>query len=297
MKDFEYRAPRSLEEALTLLAGQKGEVKVLAGGTDLVVQMKYGRACPAVIIDVKKIPELNRLEWSKDGGLFIGAAVPLSRIVGYTPIAEKFTILREACSLIGSFQLRSRATVGGNICNAASSADSAPPLLCLEARAIVAGPGTTRTLPLADFFAGPGKTTLSPEELLVGFEIPSPPVRSSGSYLRHIPRQDMDIAVACAASFLILSPESGLCGEARIALGAVAPTPIRAPRAESILVGTALTSDVLEEAAVCAAEAACPISDTRGSADYRRELVKVLTRRTLTKALNTIGRTGPNGVE
>jgi carbon-monoxide dehydrogenase medium subunit len=287
MKGFEYYAPHSLEEALSLLDNLREKAKVLAGGTDLIVQMKNGNARPAVIVDAKKIPELNRLEWNDDKSLYIGAAVSLSRIITCPPVMEKFGILYQACSIIGSMQLRNRGTVGGNLCNAAPSADSAPPLLCLGAKAIVARPGGNRIVPLNSFFHGPGQTALAPNELLVGIEVPAPPTRSSGCYLRHTPRQDMDIAVVGVASFLVISKHKNLCQEARIALGAVAPTPLRVPQAESILAGGVLTEEAIEEAAEKAAEAARPISDIRGSAEYRKEIVKVLTRRTLKRAWET----------
>jgi carbon-monoxide dehydrogenase medium subunit len=288
MIDFEYYAPHSLEEALSLLDNWKEKAKVLAGGTDLIVQMKNGNAHPVVIIDVKKIPKLNRLEWDEGKSLYIGAAVPLSKIVAFPPIMERFDILYQACAIIGSMQLRNRATVGGNICNGAPSADSAPPLLCLGAKAMVARLGGTRTIPLDSFFRGPGETALAPHELLLGMEIPAPPSLSSGCYLRHTPRQDMDIAVVGVASFLVISKQKDRCEQARIALGAVAPTPIRVPQAEAIVTGRALTDETIEEAAEQAAAVARPISDMRGSAEYRKEIVKVLTRKTLKKAWETI---------
>ncbi|MGD0915539.1 MAG: xanthine dehydrogenase family protein subunit M [Thermodesulfobacteriota bacterium] len=287
MIGFEYYAPHSLEEALSLLDNRREKSKVLAGGTDLIVQMKNGNARPAVIVDAKKIPELNRLEWNNGESLYIGAAVALSKIVAFPPVKERFGILYQACSIIGSMQLRNRGTIGGNICNAAPSADSAPPLLCLGAKAIVARSGGNRIVPLDSFFRGPGQTALATNELLVGIEVPAPPIHSSGCYLRHTPRQDMDIAVVGVASFLIISKQNNQCQEARIALGAVAPTPIRVPQAESILTGKILTEEAIEEAAERAAETARPISDMRGSAEYRKEIVKVLTRRTLKRALET----------
>jgi len=287
MIGFEYYAPHFLEEALSLLDNWREKAKVLAGGTDLIAQMKNGRARPAVIVDAKNIPELNRLEWDDGKSLYLGAAVPLSKIITFPPVMEKFGILYQACSIIGSMQLRNRGTVGGNICNAAPSADSAPPLLCLGAKAIVARLGGNRIVSLDSFFHGPGQTALAPNELLLGIEVSAPPTRSSGCYLRHTPRQDMDIAVVGVASFLVTSTQKNLCQEARIALGAVAPTPIRVSQAESILAGKVLTEEAIEEAAERAAEAAHPISDMRGSAGYRKEIVKVLTRRTLKKALET----------
>ena len=155
MLNFEYHTPRSLQEALSLLDKHRKEAKVLAGGTDLIVQMKDGQAHPSHILDVKKIPELNRLEWSEEDGLHIGAAVPLRMVAVYPPLAEKFDILAQACSHIGSVQIRNRGTVGGNICNAAPSADTSPSLLCLRARALVVGSEGTRVIPMQDFFQGP----------------------------------------------------------------------------------------------------------------------------------------------
>ncbi len=289
MINFEYYAPRSLEEALSLLDNRREEAKVLAGGTDLIVQMKDGRAHPAVIVDAKNIPELSRLEWSEDETLHIGAAVPLSKIVAFPPVTERFGILYQACSLIGSVQIRNRGTVGGNICNAAPSADTAPPLLCLGAKAIVAQVEGTRIVPLESFFRGPEQRALAYNELLVEIEIPAPPALSAGCYLRHTPREEMDIGVVGVASFVVLAPGGNLCQEARIALGAVAPTPIRVPQAEALLAGRALREKTIEEAAERAVEAAHPISDVRGSAEYRRELVKILTRRTLKRAWGALG--------
>jgi carbon-monoxide dehydrogenase medium subunit len=284
MREFEYYAPYSLEEALSLLDNAREKAKVLAGGTDLIVQIKNGNARPAVLIDAKKIPELNRLEFNDGKSLYIGAAAPLGKIITFFPVMEKFGILHQACSIIGSMQLRNRGTVGGNICNAAPSADSAPPLLCLRAKAIVARPGGNRIVPMDSFFHGPGQTALAPNELLVGIEVPAPPPRSSGCYLRHTPRQEMDIAVVGVASLLVFASQENLCQEARIALGAVAPTPLRVPQAESILADRVLTEEAIEEAAEKAAETASPLSDMRGSAGYRKEIVKVLTRRTLRRA-------------
>jgi len=246
--------------------------------------MKDRRARPVVIVDVKNIPELNCLEWNEDETLHIGAAVPLSKVIAFLPVKERFGILYQACSLIGSVQVRNRGTVGGNVCNAAPSADTPPTLLCLGAKAILAQPGGTRIVPLESFFHGPGQTALAPNEILVRIEIPAPPIHSAGCYLRITHGGEMDIAVVGVASFLVLAKRKNLCQEARIALGAVAPTPIRVPQAEAILTGRILTEAAIEESAEQAAEAARPISDLRGSAEYRREMVKVLTRRTLKRA-------------
>jgi CO/xanthine dehydrogenase FAD-binding subunit len=287
--EFEYKKPGSLHETLRLLNKKNGIVRVLAGGTDLVLQIKQGQISPSLLLDVKDIPELNELKWNKNSGLRIGAAVPLSRFLEYTTISKRFNILTQACSVIGSMQIRNRGTIGGNICNAAPSADSAPALLCLDARVVLASGTKTRQVTLNKFFIGPGKTCINNNELLVAIEVPTPPARSAGCYIRHTTREEMDIAVAGVGSFLILPPRSQIPKEVRIALGAVAPTPIRVHKAEALLIGKSVTEKAIEKAAEKAAEEARPISDIRASAEYRHELVKVLTRRTLRKSCEILG--------
>lgn len=284
MHDFDYRAPGSLDEALTLLAEASPEARVLAGGTDLLAQMKEGRRRPRLLIDVKGIPELMGVTKDGNGALHLGAAASLASVLALPALTTDFPILAEACSLIGAVQIQNRASLGGNLCNAAPSADSAPALICLGARCIVASRNGRREIPVASFFVGPGQTVLTPDELLVEIVVPPAPSHSGGSYLRHTPRAEMDIAVAGVGSFVILAPGDGVCQEARIVLGAVGPTPIRAREAEASLAGRALNEATIEEAAQQAAQAARPISDVRGSAEYRRHLVAVLTRRTLRQA-------------
>jgi aerobic carbon-monoxide dehydrogenase medium subunit len=278
-----------LPEVLKILETSIPARKILAGGTDLILQMKQGIVRPSLVVDVKQIPELNRLEWNPQVGLRIGAAVPLIRLLTFTELPKDFSILLQACSLIGSRQIKNRGTVGGNICNAAPSADSAPSLLCLGARVVLVSQKATRTLPLEDFFLGPGKTALADDEILVEIEIPTPLKHSAGCYLRHTAREEMDIALAGVASFLTLSPKNGRLQSARIALGAVASTPVRALKAEGILAGQAVTPELIQETADQAAAEADPISDLRGSSEYRRELVRVLTRRTLRIACEELG--------
>ena len=288
MEDFEYRSPESLDEALTLLRRRK-KTKALAGGTDLVVQMKDLRVAPTALVDVKNIPELNRLEVTADGTLHVGAAVSLSRMLAFAPVKQKYTILYQACSLIGSMQIRSRATMGGNICNAAPSADSAPALICLGGKAVAASLAKgTRTLPVAEFFRGPGRCALEPNELLVELEIPSPPRHSGGCYLRHTTREEMDIAVVGVGVVLTRDGQPDRYRDVKISLGAVAPTPIRVPEAESLLAGKTLDERLIGQAAEIAAGAASPISDVRASADYRRELIKVLVKRAIAGARQSI---------
>jgi len=286
---FEYKAPRTLEEALSILDKSESHATVLAGGTDLVPLMKRSQIRPSLIMDVKKIPALNRLEWSSSDGLHIGAAVSLSKLTSFRPLAERYGTLAQACSIIGSTQVRNWATIGGNICNAAPSADTAPALLCLGARAVLSHLHGTRAIPLEDFFLGPGQTSMKQNELLVEIEIPTPSTPSAGCYLKHKTREGMDIAVAGVASFLFLDPQGNMLQDVRIALGAVAPTPIRAEQAEAVLIGRTPSKASIEEAARLAVEVASPISDIRASAEYRKEMVKVLTQRSLHKCCEALG--------
>jgi CO/xanthine dehydrogenase FAD-binding subunit len=283
MKNFDYFAPQSLKEALNLLNKFGDQARILAGGTDLVVRLKSGRVSPAAIIDVKKIPELQRLELTKDRKLYIGSAVPMSRILAFPPLQSHFPLLCEACSMIGSLQLRNRATIGGNLCNGAPSADSAPPLLCLGSRVHIYQPNAEIMVPMESFFRGPGQTILGVNELVLGIEVPDRPERSIGCYFRHTPRADMDIAVVGVAVSVVFDTGYRQFDEVRIALGAVAPTPIRVPAAEDMLSRKRITTSLIAEAAHKAAEMSRPISDVRGSAEYRREIVKVLSRRALQK--------------
>jgi CO/xanthine dehydrogenase FAD-binding subunit len=276
-----YQAPLSLKEALTALKNHGPGCRVLAGGTDLIVQMKQGRTAVTSVVDVKRLPELNRLEWTKADGLNIGAAVSLSRLLEFPALSAQYPLLYQACSLIGSNQIKNRATLGGNLCNAAPSADSAPALLCLGATVVATAGGRIRRVPLAEFFRAPGLTALSRGEILREVAVPTPPPHSAGAYFRHTPREEMDIAVAGVAAFITLTPRSRKVKTARLALSAVAPTPILAPVAEAVLTGEALTAEIIERAAAAAAAVASPISDLRASAEYRRELVRALARKAL----------------
>ena len=283
MQPFDYIAPSSLEEALQALSEAAGVVKPLAGGTDLIAQMRERRAAPSLVLDVKGIPEANRLEYDPSEGMRIGAAVSCADIARYAPTGAHYPSVAQACLLIGSVQIQNRGTIGGNVCNASPSADTIPPLLAYDAVAVAAGPEGTRRIALEEFFKGPGRTALAPQEILVEVALPPAPRHSGSRYLRFIPREEMDIAVAGVGSLLAVDPDTGVCGRARIALASVAPTPIRAREAEERLEGSRITDDAIREAGELAAAACNPISDVRGSGAYRRELVKVLTRRTLSQ--------------
>jgi carbon-monoxide dehydrogenase medium subunit len=285
VREFVFAAPHSVQEAVVLLARANGEGRPLAGGTDLIAQMKENRKSPGVIVDVKKIPELNELSWDAQNGLRIGAAVSCSRIAAFAPVRERYPALAEACALVGSVQIQNRAALGGNFCNAAPSADAVPPVLSYGGKLLLAGVNGRREIAAEDFCVGPGQTVLGKDELLVQITIPTPPSPSGAAYLRFIPREEMDIAIVGVGAWVQLTADRTRCEAARLTLAAVAPTPVRAREAEAFLSGKPLDQATIAQAGELAAKAAKPISDVRSSAAYRMEMVKVLTRRTLQKAL------------
>jgi carbon-monoxide dehydrogenase medium subunit len=283
VRRFELVLPDTVEECLSILAARGAGAKLVAGGTDLLPQLKNGLLRPPCVVDLSGVAELRAVQDTDGGGLRIGAAVTARTLERDPRIRARYPALAESAALVGSIQVRNLATLGGNLCNAAPSADMAPPLLALDALAVIAGPGGRRRVPLASFFLGVRRTVLAPEDLLIEVVLPAPGPRSGGAYLRHTPRRELDIAVVGVASQLTM--RNGTCARARIGLAAVAPTPLRAAAAEQALEGQAITPALIERAAALAQEAARPISDQRGSAAFRRHLVGVLTRRTLTAAL------------
>ena len=283
MRRFELVLPGSLDDCVKALARHGSEAKLLAGGTDLLPQMKNALLKPAVVIDLSGVSRLRAIEPANGQGLRIGAAVTARTLELDRAVRARFLSLAESGALVGSVQVRNLATLGGNLCNAAPSADMAPPLLALDAEAVITGPKGERRVPIGAFFTGVRRTVLAPDELLVELAMPAPGAHSGGNYLRHTPRRELDIAVVGVASQLTLA--NGVCTKVRIALAAVAPVPLRATAAEQALEGQAVTPERIARAADLAVETARPISDQRGSADFRRHLVRVLTRRTLTTAL------------
>jgi CO/xanthine dehydrogenase FAD-binding subunit len=277
-----YHAPTTVEQAVALLATNAPRARILAGGTDLIVQLREDLRDWDVVIDAKRIPELTALTFTDAGDLHLGAAVPFYRIYGNQRIAQAFEALTEAARIIGGIAIQGRASVGGNLCNAGPAGDSLPPLLALGAQCFIAGPRGHREVAAAEFCVAPGRTVLAPDELLVHIRIPAR-LRGSGSaYLRFIPREEMDIAVVGAAAHLAFS--DGVVTSAAIALGAVAPTPLDAQAASAALVGTTGNSESFQLAAEIAREISRPISDMRGTAEHRRHLVGVLVRRALESA-------------
>ena len=283
MRRFDLTLPRTVDDCLKILSERAGDTKLVAGGTDLLPQLKNGLLKPARVVDLSGVAALRTVSMANGGGLRLGAAVTARAIELDARIRSTYAALAESGALVGSVQVRNLATVGGNLCNAAPSADMAPPLIALDAEAVIAGPKGQRRVPLASFFVGVRRTVLAADELLLELVVPDPGRGSGGQYLRHTPRRELDIAVVGVASQITLA--DGVCGKARIALASVAPTPVRAAAAEDALTGQAMTPALIERAAELAVDAARPISDQRGSADYRRHLVRVLTRRTLTAAL------------
>ena len=286
MKPFDYVAPRSVAEAIALLADEGRVARAFAGGTDLLVQLRQGRRDVDLVVDIKRIPDLRELGYDPQDGLRLGAAVTCAELCANPTVVQHYPGLVEAVSLIGGAAIQQRATVGGNLCNAAPSADSIPALMVLDAWAEVTGPQGTRRVAVREFCTGPGATVLAPEELLVALHVPSPAPRSGAAYLRFTTRKEMDIAVVGVGAWLRLSEDLARIEEARIALGAVGPTPLVADEASAALIGCASDDEVVfMEAARLAQQVARPISDTRGTAAQRRHLVGVLVRRALQRGV------------
>ncbi len=264
------------------------------------MQVKEGGKIPmpSYLVSLRRVPELRGIEFKESAGLRIGAGVTMTEIAESALIRERYRALADGAEIVGSVQTMNMATVGGNVCNAAPSADTAPPLLAHEAVAVIAGAGGEREVPIGEFWLAPSQTALKPGELLKELRLPVPPANSGGVYVRHTPRKQMDIAVVGVAVLLTLGPSthsassgqacSGQAGgrieRARIALGAVAPTPVRAPRAEAALEGKAASESLFAAAAETATAEASPIDDVRGSAGFRRHLTRVITQRCLQEA-------------
>ncbi|HEV8575267.1 MAG TPA: xanthine dehydrogenase family protein subunit M [Dehalococcoidia bacterium] len=290
MRPFEYHAPTSLDEAISLLREHGESARPLAGGTDLVVQMKENATkfpTPSHIVSLLRIPEIGGIEFSEGEGLRIGAGATMAEVAESPIIRELYTAIAEGAALVGSLQTMNMATVGGNLCNAAPSADIAPPLLAFAAEAVIVSASGRRSLRLEEFFLGPGKTALAPCELLAEVRAPAPLAGTGSAYARHTPRKQMDIAVVGVAALLTLA--GGRIERARVALGAVAPTPVRARRADGLLEGQAASAELFRRAAEAAAAECSPISDVRGSVEFRRHIVQVTTERMLREAAGRAG--------
>ena len=282
---FEYLRPTSLQEVLSLLAQYKGKARVLAGGTDLVPKLKRREIePPSYLIDIKGIEGLDYIKYDEIEGLKIGALATIHAVETSPIVKERFPVLAQAAYSIGSVQVRNRGTVAGNICNAVPSADTAPALLTLQARVKLVSEKGERWVDIEEFFTGPKETILTDEEMLLEIAVPNLPLSHKGIYLKLSPRRSMDLAVVGVA--VVAIPEDGVLRDIRIALGAVAPTPIRARRAEEVLRGRNPNEELIKKAAQIAEEEARPIDDHRASAWYRKKMVNVLVKRALQQVIS-----------
>lgn len=279
MKRFDYFEPATLGEAVALLSRGSGTASLLAGGTDLLVEIKEQIRAPDHVINIKKIPAMDHLTFDPGEGLRIGALVTVRRVETSPIIRDRYPALRQAASEIGSVQIRNRATVAGNICRASPSADTLPPLIADQASVRIFGPDGERVVLLEEFLIGPGRTSLRANELVTEIIVPAPAAGRRAAYIKHGRRKAMELATVGVAVSLVM--EGDVCRDVRIVLGAVAPTPMRATRAEAALRGRRLALDAVMGAADMAMEESRPISNVRGSADYRREMVRVLTGRAI----------------
>ncbi len=284
MRDFEYEAPASLDEAVALLTEHTTAARPLAGGTDLIDHVRTRRLEPDLVVDIKKIPDLNVLELGDDG-LRLGAAVPCCRIYGDDVIATAYAALADSCRIIGGIQIQNRASVGGNLCNSGPAADSIPSLIVLGTRVVIAGPEGRREVAVEDFCTAPGCNVLAAGELVVELLLPARPAVGGSHYRRFIPRNEMDIAVVGVAAAVELDESSENFVSARIALGAVAATPLFVEAAGAALAGQPLGDEAIAAAAAAAREAATPIDDMRGTIEFRKHLTYVLTERVIREAV------------
>jgi xanthine dehydrogenase FAD-binding subunit len=284
VKDFEYAAASTVEEAVGLLAARGAGAKILSGGTDILVQLREGLRQADLVVDVKKIPELMAMTDSQQQGLRLGASVPCYRIYEDAAVAAAYPALADSARIIGGWQIQTRASIGGNLCNSSPAADSVPSLIALDAACHIAGPQGSRSVPVAGFCTAPGRNVLGRGEFLVALSFPPPRPHSGSHYLRFIPRNEMDIAVVGAGAWLELDGPGKMVCAARIGLAAVAPTPLFAEEASAWLAGKPATEEAFAQAGELAKKVARPITDMRGPAEYRTHLVGVLTRRALAKA-------------
>jgi carbon-monoxide dehydrogenase medium subunit len=280
---IDYAAPQTLDEAVALFKQHGDNARALAGGTDLLVQMRDGRRKNGFVIDVKKIPQVSAIDWDPVKGLTLGAGAPCYKIAGNADVREHYPGLVDVVEMIGGTPIQGRASVGGNLCNASPSADSVPMLIAYGGIAHIVGPTGVRHVAVEDFCTAPGKNVLGPNEFLASIHMPPPEPHSGCRYLRFIPRNEMDIAVVGAGVNVVLDGDK--FASARIAVAAVAPTPLFVKEAGEALAGQPVSAESIAKAAEAAKEAAKPIDDMRGTAKYRKHLCAVMTRRALEDAV------------
>lgn len=285
LQDFEYVVPKTLKEAVSLMTEGGPGCRAFAGGTDILVQLRGGRFAVDRLVDVKHVPEMNEISYSPQQGLVLGASVPCFRVYEDTVIQNMYPGLVDAAFIIGGIQIQGRASIGGNLCNASPSGDTIPALIVLGASCIIEGPQGSRRILVEDFCVSPGKNALTDGELLVALEFPPPKQHSGAHYLRFIPRNEMDIAVAGVGASVVLGQDKRIIESARVALSAVGPTPIFVRAAGELIAGKEAGEESYEIAAEAARAAASPIDDMRGTIRQRIHLAGVLTKRALREAV------------
>lgn len=286
MQELIYERPTTVAEAVACLS--RDGARTLAGGTDLIPQLREGRRTASRIVDLKHVADLNTIERRPVESWRIGSAVSVAKLGAHAQFAREHAALLSSARLIGSLQIQSRATLAGNLCNAAPSADAVPLLIAARAKVEIASAGGRRIVEAEDIPTAPGRASLQPGEIVTAILLPAQPSQSAACYLRFTPRREMDIAIAGSGVRVSLAPDGNIF-EARIVLASVAPTPLRATKAETLLIGQKPSTGLFAAAGAAAAAEATPISDTRGSAEYRRELIAVLTRRVLTDCARQLG--------
>ena len=285
MSRFEYLEAHTVRQAISLLQRHGDQAMIVAGSTDFLVRWRMGAWKPGYVINIQRIPGLQRISYTARNGLRLGSLVTLQTLETHPIIRQRYPALAAGATSFAGVQLRNLATVGGNVCNASPAGDTLPALLAFDAQCRIVGPDGERWVPVDQFFVGPGRTVLKTEEILTELRLP-PPLPNSGSlFIKHSPRGAMDISTVGVASVVSLEDRGRVCRDVRISLGSVAPTPIRALSAEDILRGQAISPELVEAAAQEAQARIIPIDDVRGSAAYRKAIVGVLTQRTLERAV------------
>lgn len=281
---FQYLEPTNVEEAISILGEYNGKAKIIAGGTDLLIQMRSKTIRPEYLVDIGRIPKLDYIK-EENEGLRIGALTTIRALEKSVELHQRCPVISQAAGQLGSVAIRNMGTLGGNLCNAAPSAETAPALIGLSARAKIIGPDGERVVPLEDFFVGPGETVLKKGELLVEIQVPPMPPDTKAIYLKHAIRGSIDLAIVGVAAIVTLEPSSNVCKDIKLVLGAVAPTPMRARKAEAIIKGKKIDDALIDKCAQVVSDESHPITDVRASYWYRKEMVKVFTRRAIKEAI------------
>ena len=285
MKYVDYERPTNLKAALEILQNNGETTKILAGGTDILTKLRIRREQPDLLLDSKEIPELNELSYNPDSGLTVGGAVPFYKLYAHADVIKYYQSIVDSTKIIGGIPIQGRATLGGNLCNAAPSADAIPTLIVLGATATIHSLNDSREVPISEFCTGPGSTILNTNEIVVSINIPSPKQNSGAHYMRFIPRNEMDIAVVGVGTSVELSDDGSKFKDAQVSLASVAPTPLHVTSITDYLSGKEINDENIEKAGGLAKDATKPISDMRGTAEYRQHLCTVLTKRSLKQSI------------